>query len=247
MKSEGSHRSTQRRHYIFVDESGDPGRPYTLDASGNTVPTGASMFYIISAICVDERKLFLMQRTMTDIKARFGYTKEIKSTDISLSLYKELLAIITDLDISVYYRLIDKTQYRGKFQVDGIPQLHNVFDEYNVAKTVAFAVVESDLADVDVVIDRTDRRLFNGTFDAFNEYLVKKVEKYSGVDHVRTIRNITHVDSVYVYAMQISDIIGGAIRDNFTGKNKTLIQGISQKNLIEVNNKHEHRTSGRFG
>ena len=80
--------------YIFVDEAGDPGIPFTLDNLGNRVPTGSSLFYIITALCLDEKKLFMLEKRVMETKNRFGYTKEIKSNEVSLGLYKELLKIL---------------------------------------------------------------------------------------------------------------------------------------------------------
>ncbi len=231
--------------FIFVDEAGDPGQPFTTDATGAKIPTGASAFYIITAICLDEKKLFLLEHQMMEAKNAAGYKKEIKSNEISLRLYKELLKIVNQLDIKTYYRLIDKSIYRGKFKVDGIPALHNVFDEYNLARAVAFAMVECGMKDVDIVIDRTDRRLLDGKFDSFNSYLTSKIKKYIGGTEGNRIRHITHVDSKYVNAMQMSDIIGGALRDNFTKKNEDLLKVITPEHLIEVTRKHESKVKKR--
>jgi len=41
-------------NYIFVDESGDPGKPYKIDNFGNRTPTGASLYYILSAVCFEK-------------------------------------------------------------------------------------------------------------------------------------------------------------------------------------------------
>lgn len=49
------------QHYIFIDESGDPGKPYEIDATGSKVETGASLFYILSAIYLDSTKLFALE------------------------------------------------------------------------------------------------------------------------------------------------------------------------------------------
>lgn len=226
-------------NYIFVDEAGDPGSPFTVDAIGTQIPTGASPFYIITAICLDEEKLFLMEHQMMEIKNAFAYKKEIKSNEISLGLYAALLEIVNILDVRTFYRLIDKSIYKGKFKVDGIPALHNVFDEYNVARAVAFAIMECGLKNVDVVIDRTDRRRLDGKFDSFNSYLIQKVGRYIEEEGKNRIGHITHVDSKYVNAMQMSDIIGGAIRDNFTKKNIELIKIIAPERLIEASGKYE--------
>jgi hypothetical protein len=225
--------------FIFVDEAGDPGQPFSVDEKGSKTPTGASPFYIITAICLDEKKLFLLEQQMMEIKNRFGYKKEIKSNEISLPLYKALLGIINHLDIKTHYRLIDKNTYKGKFKVDGIPALHNVFDEYNVARAVAHAIVEGNLESVEVIIDRTDRRLLDGRFDSFNSYLVSKVKKYVGSRAVGRVSHVTHVDSRYVNAMQMSDIICGAIRDNFTKKNQELIKVIAPERLVFADRKYE--------
>jgi len=45
-------------NYIFVDESGDPGKPYKIDDNGDNVLTGASLYYILSAVCLDSKNYF---------------------------------------------------------------------------------------------------------------------------------------------------------------------------------------------
>ena len=50
------------QNYIFIDESGDPGKPYKTDEAGLKVPTGASLYYILSAICLDSQKLFALEK-----------------------------------------------------------------------------------------------------------------------------------------------------------------------------------------
>ncbi len=227
-------------NYIFVDEAGDPGPFLSIDPlTGIKTPTGASPFYIVSALCVGAKNLFLLEQRIMEVKNSFGYRKEIKSNEVSLGLYAALLDLTNELNLTTYYRLIDKNTYQGVFKIDGKPLLHNVFDEYNVAKAVAFAIAHHSLTDVEVVIDRTDRRLLAGKFDSFNKYLEKKVYKYIGKN---TVNHITHVNSQYVNAMQMSDIISGAIRDDFTQKNTSLIKVIAPERLIRVTSKYERQT-----
>jgi hypothetical protein len=214
-------------NFIFIDESGDPGKPYKLDNAGNKVPTGASLFYILSAICIDTKKLFLAEHEIMRVKNKYGFRNEIKSTTIPLVLYKDLLKIINKLDVQVYYRLVDKKKYTGQFAVSGKRNLHNMFDEYNLAKLVKFAIQKCVLDNTEVVIDRADRRLLDGEFINFNKYLMHKVNTKT----IKRISHITHVDSEYVNVMQMSDLISGAIKDSFTGKNKDL-KKIINKNLL---------------
>ena len=129
-------------NYIFIDESGDPGLAFVPDENGVKQPTGASLFYIISAICLDLQTLFLLEHRMMELKSAAGYKKEIKSNEISLGLYERLLDLLNELDIKTYYRLVDKKTHKGVFKVDGKPRLHNIFDEYNLAKTVWFAILK---------------------------------------------------------------------------------------------------------
>ncbi len=218
------------KQYIFVDESGDPGKPFETDASGNKVSTGSSLFYILSAVCLDSTKLFALEQRFLEIKNDFEYKKEIKSSEISLPLYERLLTVVNDLEIPIYYRLIDKTKYKGKFAVDGEKKLHNVFDEYNLAKVVKFAIEKCGIMESEVVIDRTDRRLLDGDFDNFNHYLMSKVNTKT----IKRIKHITHVSSEYVHAMQLSDIVSGAIKDSFTGKNKDLKKIMHKKFLYKI-------------
>lgn len=217
-------------NYIFVDESGDPGKPYELNKGGERVYTGASLFYILSAVCVNSEKLFALENRIMQVKGRYGYRNELKAQNIPLKMYKDLLEIINELEIKIYYRLIDKTKYRGTFAVDGKKKLHNVFDEYNLAKLVLFAIKKCGLDKVEVVIDRADRRLLDGKFDNFNNYLMKKVN----TKIIKIVEFVTHVNSEYVNAMQISDLISGAIKDDFTGKNKSLIKVVDKKFLEKI-------------
>ena len=129
-------RMANAQHYIFVDESGDPGKPFDIDAAGNKIPTGSSLFYILSAVYLDSAKLFALENKIMEIRNKFGFKSEIKSTIIPLDMYEELLDIINQLGITVYYRLIDKAKYKGKFAVKDDAKLHNIFDDYNLSKVV---------------------------------------------------------------------------------------------------------------
>lgn len=215
-------------NYIFVDESGDPGKPFEVDKQGNKISTGASLFYILSAICINSKDLFLMENKIMEVKSKYKFRSEIKSAIIPLSLYKDLLNIINELDVKIYYRLVDKIKYKGIFAVDGKKKLHNVFDEYNLVKLVNFSVRKCGFFNAEVVIDRAERRLLDGKFDNFDNYLIKRVNTKT----LRRINYVTHVNSEYVNVMQMSDLISGAIKDYFTGRNKDL-RNVIKKSLFE--------------
>lgn len=217
-------------HYVFVDESGDPGKPFAVDSAGNQILTGASRYYILAAVCLTPKQLNALEYRMMEVKTVFGYKKEIKSNEVSLDLYKELLSILNELEISTYYRMVDKHTYRGQFAISGNKKLHNVFDEYNLVKVVATAVCESQLSGVEVVIDRTERRMLNGKFDNFNDYLKSKTNNRT----MQHVKHVTHVSSEYVNAMQMSDLVCGAIKENATGRNADLISLIKSSLLIRV-------------
>ncbi|MFA5997167.1 MAG: hypothetical protein WC791_01615 [Candidatus Paceibacterota bacterium] len=65
------------QHYIFIGESGDPGKPFKTDSKGNKIPTGASLFYILSAVCLDSEKLFALENGIMEIRNKFGFKSEI--------------------------------------------------------------------------------------------------------------------------------------------------------------------------
>lgn len=219
------------QHYIFIDESGDPGKPFETDTTGNKIPTGASLFYILTAIYLDSVKLFALENEIMEIRQKYGFRSEIKSTIIPLEMYKDLLGIINKVEIPIYYRLIDKTTYKGKFAVSGHAKLHNIFDDYNLSKLVLFATRKQNLMESEVVIDRADRRMFNGDyFSSFDSYLFDRVNTKT----IKRIKHITHVNSEYVNAMQLSDLASGAIKDYFTGKNKDLRKVIDKKYLYKI-------------
>ncbi|MDP3770022.1 MAG: DUF3800 domain-containing protein [bacterium] len=166
------------QHYIFVDESGDPGKPFETDADGNKIPTGASLFYILSAIYLDSVKLFALENAIMEIRQKYGFRSEIKST-----------------------------------------------------KLVLFTAKRQKLIGAEVVVDRADRRMYNGDyFSSFDEYLFGRVNTKT----IKRIKHITHVNSEYVNAMQLSDLVSGAIKDYFTGKNKNLRKVINRKYLYKI-------------
>jgi len=216
--------------YVFIDESGDPGKPYELDEKGNKIPTGASLYYILTALPLRSESLFALENEILNIKHKFGFKKEIKSTDVSLSLYKDLLKIINSQNLKIYYRCVDKTTYKGKFAVDGNRKLHNVFDEYNLTKLVKFTAMKENFIDSEVIIDRADRRLLDGKFDNCNNYLMKTVNSKT----IKRVGYVTHVSSEYVTVMQFTDLIGGAIKEHFTARNKELKLIIDKKLLIKI-------------
>jgi len=217
-------------NYIFVDESGNPGKSSKINEAGSKVPTGASLYYILSAVCLNSEQLFLMEDRIIEIKNTFGYKKEIKSTEVSLPLYEALLGILNKLDVKTYYRVIDKTKYKGTFAVSGQKHLHNIFDEYNLTKLVKFAANMCGFLGAEVVIDRADRRLLNGNFDNCDNYLRGEVNTKT----LQRVKHITHVNSEYVNIMQMSDLISGAIKEHFTGRNKDLKKVISKKLLVKI-------------
>ncbi|MHA1401441.1 MAG: DUF3800 domain-containing protein [Candidatus Heimdallarchaeaceae archaeon] len=204
-------------NYIFVDESGDPGKPFKK-VKGKNIPTGASLFYIVVALPVTSEELFLIEQQVIKIKFKYGFKKEIKSTLIPLPMYRDLLRILKKLNIKAYYRSVNKKNYKGTFAVDGNRKLHNVFDEYNLVKTVYYAVKGKEIIDADVIIDRADRRLLDGKFENFDKYLLKRLNTKT----IRRVKFVTHADSEYVFLTQMSDLVCGVIKNKVVGKNKEL-------------------------
>jgi len=228
--------------YIFVDESGDPGEPFKtdknnkciLDSKGNKIKTGASDYYIVSALLVDIKQLHKFEHDILETKNKFGYRDEIKSITIPLNLYEVLLELLDKNKIEVYYRCVDKKQYKGTFATKDKSSkryFHNVFDTYITAKVITRRCLDNQLLNCEVVIDRADRRSCNGSynFDEFNNYLRGKVN----TTYKKKINHITHADSEYIPLLQYTDLISGAIKDSFTRKNPEL-KKIINKNLVQV-------------
>ena len=83
---------------------------------------------------------------------------------------------------------------------------------------------------MEVVIDRSERRMLDGKFDNFNNYLMRKVNTKT----IERIKYVTHVNSEYVNAMQLSDLISGALKDFITGRNRSLKQIINRNLLVKI-------------
>jgi len=215
--------------FIFVDESGDPGKPYKV-INGKKTSTGSSLFYIVTALPITSEELFLIEEQIIRIKHKYKFKKEIKSTIIPLTMYKELLTILNKFNLKAYYRCINKETYKGVFAVNGNKRLHNIFDEYNLVKTVYYAAKEKKFTDAEVVIDRAERRLLDGKFDNFDKYLFKRLNSKS----IKRVKFITHANSEYVFLMQISDLICGAIRDCHSHKNHHLKDVLDKQILRKI-------------
>jgi hypothetical protein len=221
---------SNKQHYIFIDESGDPGKPFKLDDTGIMVPTGASLYYILSAVCLDSDKLFSLENGIMEVRNKYGFKSEIKSTIIPLDMYKDILGLVNKLEILIFWRLVDKRTYKGQFATAGHAKLHNIFDDYNLSKLLIFAARGFGTMGIEVIIDRAERRMYEGEFHNFNNYLLERVNTKT----LKRIKYITHVNSEYVNAMQLSDLVSGAIRDFYTGKNKDLIRVIDKKYLYKI-------------
>ena len=215
--------------FIFVDESGDPGKPYKI-INSKKIPTGSSLFYIVTALPVTSEELFSIEQEVIKIKHKYKFKKEIKSTIIPLPMYEDLLKALKKFKIKTYYRCINKETYKGTFAVDGNKKLHNIFDEYNLVKTVYFTAKEKDLNNAEVVIDRAERRLLDGNFANFDKYLFKRLNTKT----IKRVQFITHVNSEYVFLMQMSDLVSGVIRDNHRNKNQRLKQILGSQLLRKV-------------
>ncbi|MFA6297196.1 MAG: DUF3800 domain-containing protein [Candidatus Paceibacterota bacterium] len=218
------------QNYIFIDESGDPGKPFRTNVTGVKIPTGASLYYILSAVCLDSPKLFALENGIMEIRNKYGFKSEIKSTIIPLSMYEEILNLVNIIEIPIYWRLVDKRTYKGQFATAGHAKLHNIFDDYNLSKLLLFAAKGCGVVGTEVVIDRAERRMFQGEFDNFNKYLIERVNTKT----IKRIKYITHVNSEYVNAMQLSDLVSGALKDHFTDKNKDLRKIIDKKYLHKI-------------
>ena len=47
-----------KMNYIFVDKSGDPGKPFIQNKKGEKIETGASKFYTLTALPLTSQKVF---------------------------------------------------------------------------------------------------------------------------------------------------------------------------------------------
>lgn len=216
-------------NYVFVDESGDPGKLYKMQGE-KKVPTGASKYYIVTALPITSLELFTIEQKIINIKHKYKFKKEIKSTTIPLTMYKDLLGIFNSLQIKTFYRCINKETYKGTFAVKGNKKLHNIFDEYNLVKTVYFAVKEKNFTNAEVIIDRADRRLFQNKFDNFDQYLLKRVNTKT----IWRVNFVTHVNSEYVFLAQMSDLVCGAIKDSLNSGSNGLKNIINRQFLRKI-------------
>ena len=108
--------------------------------------------------------------------------------------------------------------------------MNYIFDEYNLAKTVYFTLKEKNLVDAEVVIDRADRRLLDNSFKNFDKYLLSRVNTKT----VSRVKFVTHVNSEYVFLMQMSDLICGAVKDSLNSDNNGLKRVINRQLLRKI-------------
>ena len=145
-------------------------------------------------------------------------------------MYRDLLGIVNRLKIKTFYRCVNKETYKGTFAVDGNKQLHNIFDEYNLAKAIYFTVKEKNLVDTEVIIDRADRRLLDNSFKNFDKYLLARVNTKT----IGRVKFVTHANPEYVFLMQMSDLICGAVKDSLNSKNNGLKSVVNRQLLRKI-------------
>ncbi len=91
-------------------------------------------------------------------------------------------------------------------------------------------MIKENLKEAEIVIDRAERRLLDGKFDNFNNYLMNKINTKT----IKRVSYVTHVNSEYVNAMQMSDLVSGALKDWFTKRNPELKKIINRNLLIKI-------------
>lgn len=172
-----------------------------------------------------------LAQDIVEIKAKYNFEGEVKSTTVPTNLYQDILSLIAAHGLTVYYRCIDKERYAGVFGGShSAYDIGNLFDSYNTVKVVLRSLLREKIENCEVVLDRAERRAINGTnFDGFNDYLKDKINN----DGIKVVHHVSHIDSQYVPMLQLADLVSGAIKDTFTQRDVSL-KKIIKKNLWRV-------------
>ena len=88
----------------------------------------------------------------------------------------------------------------------------------------------SGKTDTEIIIDRADRRLLDNSFKNFDKYLLTRVNTKT----ISRVKFVTHANSEYVFLMQMSDLICGAVKDSLNSKNNGLKSVVNRQLLRKI-------------
>jgi hypothetical protein len=198
----------EEKHFIFIDESGDPG------------PAGTPI-YILAALHVDEEELHTVRDHLTAFRYHGRVRKEFKDSrgsdkptnpgDGTHRLLEAIAERCHDGQAKVTATWLDKAKYKANKgpHLDGGPDAASKFRHFQLRLLLERHIAERRWGPLtDIVIDRwsmTDERRRN-----LEEYL-------QGNFKLRPVPTVTLVDSLCCDLIQVSDIITRVVRRCVTG------------------------------
>lgn len=194
--------------FMFYDESGDTGTKFTK---------GSTKFFIASLLVVPRHRIKNLTKLITQVRAKHNYHSEIKYTKLKGEPVFELLDGMAKVrGIQAFSMIVDKKKYPGKSltqEVKNTKEGKHRFSDFMTMVTIRKARqrLKSGLREAELVLDRIERH----REDEFSNYIYDNLNKTSPV-----VGRITHVDSVYVPLVQLTDLVSGVVRDEVEVKKR---------------------------
>jgi hypothetical protein len=194
--------------FIFYDESGDTGTKFNK---------GSTKFFISSILIVPRNRIKDFDKLIANLRSKYKFYGEIKYSKVRGDLKEEFIKGISGIrGIAAFSLIVDKRKYPGKSLTqkvkntkDGKHRFSNFMTMYVIKK--AKQRLRSRLINTELILDRIARH----KEEEFSFYIFQQLNRNSQI-----ISRITHVDSVYLPLIQMTDLISGVVRGEVEIKKK---------------------------
>lgn len=194
-----------KRDYVFIDESGDPGKPSEQDSTN---------YYMVHALHLTDLSMRGMFEHLNRLRYFQGKNKEIKNIYNDPTIRKILIDIFNWADdeddvfaTSVY---IDKDSYEGPYLHESSPRGCNprYFRSFMIRRALErhFYTNEKRSSELEIVIDRfiSSREREDDLISYLKENL-----------NLPNILHVVQVDSRYSDPIQLVDVLGGLVQAKY--------------------------------
>ena len=197
---------------IYLDESGDLGFNFK---------EGASAFFVISFIAMDEPISLKLKRAMKKVKQKHRIPKkvEIKGNNSSPALRLDVLRAISALPIEIYTIIVDKKKIDKHLRNDT-----NIFYNYMVNLIVAPYLEREKINEAHIIADLRITKTAKGM--RFADYLKYKLffERKLYIELI-----IEFLDSRKSYGLQAVDFVSYSLFRKYERKDKKYYQIIEKR------------------
>lgn len=197
--------------FIYLDESGDLG-----------FREGATNFFVISFITMDNRTSLQLKRKIKRLKQKYKVSKgvEIKGNTSSHSLRVDVLRVVSSLPIEIYSIVVNKQRVNKPLRDDT-----NIFYNYMVNLIMVPYLERKKFEGINIIADLRITRVARGM--RFADYLKYKLFFENRVCNTKL--NIQFLDSLKSNGLQAADFVSYSLFRKYESRDIRYYRVIERK------------------